>query len=498
MVDDELAYRAVQSRDTRFDGQFFTGVATTRIYCRPSCPARTPRRQNVHFFSTAAAAQSAGYRACKRCRPDESPGSPQWNLRADTAARAVVMVSDGVVDREGVTGLARRLGYSERQLRRHLKEELGVAPLELARAHRSAAALALLENTSMSVTDIAFAAGYSSVRQCNEALRDAFGESPTALRRQRATNPARTPSGTIDLSLPVRQPYCLAKILRFLALRAVAGVEEFSDGWYRRVLRLPRSVAIVSIDAAQDGERVDVRLELDDVRDLSAAVNRVSQLLDLHADPGAISAVLERDPLLADHVHASPGLRVPGHPDAEELAIKAVLGQQISVVAARSLASRLVESYGEPLPRPSGTLTRSFPTSAALAEASTSDLPMPKGRQQAVIGLARALADHSIDLSPGADRDAAERGLLALPGIGTWTAAYVRMRGLGDPDAFLASDLGVRRAFEAHALPGDPRSVINRAEGWRPWRAYALMHLWASLATPNTSPPLRNGSNHEH
>jgi AraC family transcriptional regulator of adaptative response / DNA-3-methyladenine glycosylase II len=489
MVDDELAYRAVQSRDTRFDGQFFTGVATTHIYCRPSCPARTPRRQNVHFFSTAAAAQSAGYRACKRCRPDESPGSPQWNLRADTAARAVVMVSDGVVDREGVTGLARRLGYSERQLRRHLKEELGVAPLELARARRSAAAVALLENTAMPVTEIAFASGYASVRQFNEALRDTFGESPTSLRRQREANPARTPSGTIELSLPVRQPYCLSEILQFLGLRAVAGVEEYADGWYRRVLRLPRSVAIVSIDATQDGERVQVCLELDDVRDLSAAVNRVSRLLDLHADPGAISSVLAPDPLLSEQVAANPGRRVPGHPDAEELAIRAVLGQQISVVAARRLASKLVESYGEPLARPSGTLRSSFPTSEALAELDTSDLPMPKARQRAVVGLARALTEGSIDLSPGADRDAAERGLLALAGIGGWTAAYVRMRGLGDPDALPAADLGVRRAFEAHALPGDPRSVTSRAEGWRPWRAYALMHLWASLASPTTSSP---------
>jgi AraC family transcriptional regulator of adaptative response / DNA-3-methyladenine glycosylase II len=255
------------------------------------------------------------------------------------------------------------------------------------------------------------------------------------------------------------------------------------------VLRLPRSVAIVSIDAAQVGERVAVRLELDDVRDLSAAVNRVSQLLDLHADPGAISAVLERDPLFGEQVRANPGRRVPGHPDAEELAIRAVLGQQISVVAARNLASRLVLAYGEPLARPSGTLTSSFPTSAALAEVETGDLPMPKSRQRALIALASALAAGTIDLSPGADRDGAERELIALPGIGGWTAAYVRMRGLGDPDAFLASDLGVRRAFEARDLPADPRAVSSRAEGWRPWRAYALMHLWASLATPATTPP---------
>jgi AraC family transcriptional regulator of adaptative response / DNA-3-methyladenine glycosylase II len=373
-------------------------------------------------------------------------------------------------------------------LRRHLKEELGVAPLELARAHRSATALALLENTAMSVTEIAFAAGYSSVRQFNEAVRESFGASPTALRRRRTANPAETPSGLIDLSLPVRQPYGLRELLGFLALRAVPGVEEFSEGWYRRVLRLPRSVAIVSIDEAQAGARVAVRLELEDVRDLSAAVNRVSQLLDLSADPVAISAVLERDPLLADHVHAHPGLRVPGHPDAEELAIKAVLGQQISVVAARALAARLVESYGEPLAQPSGTLTRSFPTSAALATAGARDLPMPRSRQQAVTELARALADGRIDLSPGSDRAAAERALLELPGIGRWTAAYIRMRGLGDPDAFLESDLGVRRAFEARALAGDPRAVIARAEGWRPWRAYALMHLWEAPAT-TTSPP---------
>jgi len=488
MVDDELAYRAVQSRDTRFDGQFFTGVTSTRIYCRPSCPARTPSRRNVHFFSTAAAAQSAGFRACKRCRPNETPGSPAWDLRADVAARAVIMVSDGVVDREGVPGLARRLGYSERQLRRHLRDELGVGPLELARTRRATAALALLENTALPVTEVAFAAGYSSVRQCNEALRDAFGESPTALRRQRRSNPERQPSGTVDLSLPVRQPFCLGELIEFLGTRAVTGVEEFTNGFYRRVLRLPRSTAVVSIEASQRGGRVSVRLELDDVRDLSAAVNRVSRLLDLHADPEAIAGVLSNDPFLAPHVLANPGRRVPGHPDAEELAIRAVLGQQVSVAAARKLASHLVSAYGEPLRVASGTLTHAFPTAGALADAKAEDLPMPSARQVALIGLARAFAEHSIDLSPGADRELAARTLLALPGIGPWTVAYIRMRGLGDPDAFLESDLGVRRAFEHHGLPGDPRSVLARAQAWRPWRAYGLMHLWASLALPAEPP----------
>lgn len=496
MFDDSQAYRAVLSRDSRFDGVFFTAVATTRIYCRPSCPARTPAQRNVQFFSTSAAAQHAGYRACKRCRPDETPGSPQWNVRADVAARAVVMIRDGVVDREGVTGLARRLGYSERHLRRLLLVELGVGPITLAQSQRATTARTLLENTNLSISVLAFASGFSSIRQCNAVIKSTFANTPSELRDHSRSTRSADASGELSLQLPVRTPYALREILRFLGTRAVPGCEEYMDGIYRRVLRLPHGFGVISIDAEQPhvARHVRLQLQLDDLRDVGPAVARTTRLLDLDADPDGINAILGSDPLLASSVMTAPGTRVPGHPDPSELAIRAVLGQQISVVAARRLAGHLVERFGAPIPRPSGTLTKAFPTPASLAAAEREDLPMPGARQRALIGLATALAEESIDLSPGADREEAERRLLALPGIGPWTASYIQMRALGDPDAFLPSDLGVRRAFEANGLTGTPPFSTARAESWRPWRAYAVMHLWQTLghtaaATSGNIPP---------
>lgn len=489
MFDDTQAYRAVQSKDSRFDGVFFTAVATTRIYCRPSCPARTPAQRNVQFFSTSAAAQHAGYRACKRCRPDESPGSPQWNIRADVAARAVVMIRDGVVDREGVAGLARRLGYSERHLRRLLLVELGVGPLTLAQSQRATTARTLLENTDLSISALAFAAGFNSIRQCNAVIKSTFASTPSALRDRSRTSRSPDASGELSLQLPVRPPHSLRGILDFLGHRAVPGCEEYENGWYRRVLRLPHGFGIVAVDGGQpdDSRHVRVSLQLDDLRDVGPAVARTTRLLDLDADPDGINAILGSDPLLADSVATAPGIRVPGHPDPAELAIRAVLGQQVSVLAARRLAGQLVERFGTPLERPPGTLTHSFPAPGDLAKAAPEDLPMPHSRQRALIGLATALGADLIDLSPGADREVANAELLALPGIGPWTASYIQMRAMGDPDAFLPSDLGVRRAFEAQGLIGTPALVEARSTAWRPWRAYAVMHLWHGLAIKNAA-----------
>ena len=486
MFDDSQAYRAVQSRDSRFDGVFFTAVATTRIYCRPSCPARTPAQRNVQFFTTSAAAQHAGYRACKRCRPDESPGSPQWNLRADVAARAVLMIRDGVVDREGVRGLAHRLGYSERHLRRLLLVELGVGPLTLAQSQRATTARALLENTDLSISALAFAAGFSSIRQCNEVIKSTFAATPSELRRRSSATSSAASTGELTLQLPVRTPFSLKAIIDFLGMRAVPGCEEYEGGIYRRVLRLPCGFGIVAIDANQpeDARHVVVQLQLDDVRDVGPAVARTTRLLDLDADPDGIRAVLETDPLLRASVTASPGTRVPGHPDPVELAIRGVIGQQISVLGARRLTGRLVSRFGTPLSHPSGSLTSAFPSPDALSNADPTDLPMPKSRQRALIALSRALADSSIDLSPGADRDVATSRLLDLPGIGPWTASYIRMRALGDPDAFLPTDLGVRRAFEVQGRGTSPRLIDHYADAWRPWRAYAVIHLWRSLSHP--------------
>ena len=484
VIDEETSYRAVSSRDARFDGVFFTAVRTTGIYCRPSCPAMTPKRQNVHFYPTAAAAQTAGFRACRRCRPDAVPGSPDWNVRADLVARAMRMIGDGVVDREGVAGLAARLGYSERHLTRELVAELGAGPQALARSQRAHTARLLLQTTDLSATDAAFAAGFASVRQFNETIRAVYGLTPTEL-RQRPSRRAAVP-GTIPLRLACREPFDAGHVFDFLALRAVPGVEELvrtagGPRTYRRTLDLPGGPGVAEVDeprtdrAGRSQAWLDCRLQLTSLRDLTTAVQRLRALFDLDADPEAVDRALGGDPYLGPLVAARPGLRSPGHVDPHELAVRAVLGQQVTVAAARTLAGRLAERYGAPLPLPSGGLTRLFPSAAALAEAEDADLAMPRARQRALRGLCAALAGGSVDLRPGVDREQAAADLLALPGIGPWTVSYVRMRALSDPDAYLPTDIGVRHGLRAAGAPED-----LDADGWRPWRSYAVHHFWAA------------------
>jgi len=486
VIDEDTSYRAVSSRDARFDGVFFTAVRTTGIYCRPSCPATTPKRQNVHFYPTAAAAQGAGYRACRRCRPDAVPGSPAWNVRADLVGRAMRMIGDGVVDREGVAGLAARLGYSERHLTRELVAELGAGPQALARSQRAHTARLLLQTTDLSATDAAFAAGFASVRQFNETMQAVYGLTPTELRHRPGRRGAVP--GTIPLRLAHREPLDAAHLFDFLGLRAVPGVEEITTGpgggrTYRRTLALPGGPGVVEVDQPRRPQGwLDCRLRLTALRDLTAAVQRLRALFDLDADPDAVDRALEADPSLAPLVAARPGLRSPGHVDPHELAVRAVLGQQVTVAAARTLAGRLAERYGEPLPAPSGGLTRLFPSSTALAEAADTDLAMPRARQRAVRGLCAALASGTVDLSPGVDREQASADLLALPGIGPWTVSYVRMRALGDPDAYLPTDIGVRHGLRAVRAPED-----TDPNTWRPWRSYAVHHLWAALGDARDS-----------
>jgi AraC family transcriptional regulator of adaptative response / DNA-3-methyladenine glycosylase II len=469
--DEDRCYRAVRSRDRRFDGVFYTGVLTTGIYCRPSCAAVTPLRHNVRFFPTAAAAQAAGLRACKRCRPDTTPGSPDWDVRADVAGRAMRLVNDGVVEREGVPGLARRLGYSERQLGRLLTATLGAGPLALARARRAQTARILVETTPMPLADVAFAAGFASVRQFNDTMRETYGVTPSALRGRRPAPAGR--AGDVEVRLAVREPFDGAALLDFLAARAVPGVEEVTGETYRRTLRLPGGPGVVSLTPMPSYVRCVLRLRA--LADLPVAVERCRRLLDLDADPAAIADALGDDPVVGGLVRKRPGLRVPGHVDGAELAVRAVLGQQVSVAATRTLAARLTAAYGELLPEPDGTLTHLFPAPAALARAG--DLPVPAGRARALRALAAAAAD-GLDLDRGADRVASLAALGALPGIGPWTCSYVALRALGDPDAFLPSDLGVRRAMAALAPGADPATL---AAAWRPWRSYALLHLWTSL-----------------
>jgi AraC family transcriptional regulator, regulatory protein of adaptative response / DNA-3-methyladenine glycosylase II len=476
-MDDEQHYRASVSKDARFDGVFFIAVTSTGIYCRPSCPAMTPKREHMRFYKTPAAAQQAGFRACKRCRPDASPGSPEWNIRADMTARAMRLIADGIVDREGIDGLARSLGYEQRQVRRVLTAELGASPLALARAQRAQTARVLVETTKLPMGDIAFAAGFASIRQFNATILEVFDTPPSRLRERAARHAPATPPGAVCLRLPFRPPIDLPRLFGFLAARAVPGMEEVTASTYRRTISLPNGRGILSLRNVDQARWVECELELDDLRDVTAAVQRCRRLLDLDADPDAVSGFLVSDEVIGPLARACPGRRSPGHVDGDELAMRAVLGQQVSVAAARRLGARLTAEYGKPLARPSGTLTHCFPDAATVAAADPAALPMPAARARALVTLAAALASGEVALHPGADRDEAAARLLALPGIGPWTVAYIRMRALSDPDAFPATDVGVLRALAALGAGAG----VAVAERWRPWRSYAVHHLWATL-----------------
>jgi AraC family transcriptional regulator of adaptative response / DNA-3-methyladenine glycosylase II len=519
-LDDEQRYQAAVSKDPRFDGVFFIAVTSTGIYCRPSCPAITPKRQNMRFYRSAAAAQDGGFRACKRCRPDASPGSPEWNIRADMVGRAMRLIADGVVDRHGVEGLADRLGYEQRQVRRLVTAELGAGPLAIARAQRAQTARILVETTTLPLSEIAFAAGFASIRQFNATVHEVFALTPTQLRGAGPGGRTQKPPGTprsrggcppprtpLGLRLAYRAPIDLGRMFGFLAARAIPGVEGVDGDRYFRTIQLPNGTGILSLGPflrPRDPGYVDCELQLEDLRDLTAAVQRCRRLLDLDADPEAVTGNLTADPVLGPLARAHPGRRSPGHVDGNELALRAVLGQQVSVAAARRLGARLVAAYGKPLSRPDGPLTHCFPSAETLAAADPATLPMPRSRGRALTGLATALASGELWLDPGAERDRAEAVLLALPGIGPWTAAYIRMRALSDPDAFLPGDVGVLDALRRlGAVPGGSggpggrgrasRSAAALAEGWRPWRSYAVHHLWASLE-PVTDHDLREKS----
>jgi len=477
-LDHDRCYRAVASRDARFDGVFYTAVRTTGIYCRPSCPAVTPRPQNVTFHRSAASAEDAGYRACRRCRPDTTPGSPEWNVRADAVGRAVRLIGDGVVERDGIDGLAGRLGYSTRHLNRMVTAELGAGPLSLARSRRAQAARLLIETTDLSMADIAFAAGFSSIRQFNASVREAFALSPTQMRGRRGG----TPSGRIEVSLAVRQPFHADGLVEFLGARAVDGVERVDGRTYARVVDLPHGPGVVELTLHDD--HVDCVLDLTDLRDTAVAVERSRRTLDLDADPVAIDAALSADPLLADLVAAAPGLRLPGQFDGFEVVVRAIVGQQVSVAGARTVLGRMSQTHGAAVDFDLATrhgLTTTFARAESLAEAADDSLPMPRARARAVIGAAGAVARGDLALDVGADRDEVRAALLALPGIGPWTADYIVMRALRDPDVLLATDLIIKRRLQHHGVDA------GRSITWAPWRSYAALHLWRASAAPSTS-----------
>lgn len=480
-------YRAIDARDARFDGQFITAVRSTGIYCRPSCPARTPKPSNVTFYLTSAAAHEAGYRACKRCLPEAVPGSPQWNARSDAAGRAMRLIAEGVVEREGVAGLAARLGFSSRHLGRLLHAELGAGPLALARAQRAHTARMLLAGTSIPAADVAFSAGFASVRQFNDTIREVFGMTPTELRAKSngaksdvvsqggGESDALAQATPIELALPFRKPIHHDGIFAWLAARALPGVEIADDKNYARTLVLPGGLAWFRVSRAGEALRLSARLSA--LNDVPILVARVRRLFDLDADPLAVDEALSAHPELAPLVTRTPGIRVPGTPDPAELLVRAMVGQQISVAAARTALARLAGELGEPVPEAFGC-DRIFPSMVTITERGGEVLRGPAARIHAITETAGAIASQDLVISYGdGSRDLRER-LLARRGIGPWTADYVRMRVLGDPDVFLPGDVAVRAGAAAAGISSVARPLDEWARRAAPWRSYLTAHFW--------------------
>ncbi|WP_330185144.1 helix-turn-helix domain-containing protein [Nocardia sp. NBC_01503] len=484
-LDFERCYRAVATRDARFDGQFVTAVRTTGIYCRPSCPAITPKPANVTFLPTAAAAQQSGFRACRRCLPDAAPGSPLWNTRADLASRAMRLIADGVIERGGVPALADTLGYSQRQLTRVLTSELGAGPLALARAHRAHTARLLIQTTHLSMSDIAFAAGFASIRQFNDTVREVFAVSPTTLRdesRRRNGDTLPATNGLLTLRLPYREPLDKPWLEWFLSSHAVPGIELWEDGHYSRSLRTPHGHTTIRM-SIQPGH-VRASLALHDMRDLAPTVARLRHFLDLDADPIGIDEALMAG-ITGKPRALSPGIRVPGCLDGPELLLRTMIGQQISVAAANTHTARLVQTLGESIP---GAISHLFPTPAAIAAHGAEVLTGPARRVEAIAAAARAIADGELILHAGRTASELRRDLLTLDGVGPWTADYVTMRLLADPDVLLPSDLIVRRG--AALLDIDLADTARFA----PWRSYLTMHMWKhalAAPTPDGAPVAR-------
>lgn len=479
-------YRVIQAKDPRFDGQFITAVRSTGIYCRPSCPARTPKPENVTFYPTSAAAHEAGYRACKRCLPEAVPGTPAWNLRNDLASRAMRLIGDGVVEREGVPGLAGRLGYSSRHLTRVLHEELGAGPLALSRAHRAQTARTLLTSTDLPVADIAFAAGFSSIRQFNDTIAEVFELTPVQI-RAKGSRPSSTP-GALSLSLPFRAPFDAAGVFGWLAPRAVTGVEIATADSYARTLRLPGGPGRFVVRF--DGGALRLDAQLTSLGDLPVLTSRVRRLFDLDADPVAVDTALSSDPALAPRVAAIPGIRLPGAVDAEEMLFRAIVGQQITVAAARTQLNRLAAACSTALEPAGDGLTRLFPTAAQIAATGREVLVGPRAKTDTVIRIAEALAGGDLALGLGDDPAEQHARLTAFAGIGDWTAGYVGMRVLGNPDVFLSGDVAVRSGARALGLPADARPLAAHAAGLSPWRSYLCLHLWRAAGIPAAPLPV--------
>jgi AraC family transcriptional regulator of adaptative response / DNA-3-methyladenine glycosylase II len=487
--------QAFLTRDPRFDGRIFCGVKTTGIYCRPICPARPPKPQNMTFYPTAAAAQAAGYRPCLRCRPESSPDLGAWRGTSNTVSRALALIEAGAMDSGDVEGLASRLGVGERQLRRLFRQHLGASPVAVAQTRRVLLAKQLIQETLLPMGEVALASGFGSVRRFNETFQQLFGRPPGALRRSRAEE-ATAASAGIAVRLPYKPPYDWAAMIGFLSARAIPGVESVSTRRYARTLAVDGALGVVTVSPGA-GDFLIAEIRFAKVQALPAVIARIRRVFDLTADPALIGAHLSQDPALAWRVDERPGLRTPGAWDGFELAVRAILGQQITVTAARSLAAKLAEAYGERLDDPFAAklgLTRVFPGPERLVGQDIASHGMPRSRGAALEALARTVVADPAIFAPRGDLDSAVAALKALPGVGEWTAQYIALRELREPDAFPHADIGLLRAMaDAAGVRPTPAELMARAEAWRPWRAYAAQHLWASDAAA----PSERNRNHD-
>ena len=487
-LSEDLCYQAVLSRDVRFDGRFFTAVLTTGIYCRSICPAVTPQRRNVRFYPCAAAAEEAGFRPCRRCRPDAAPGTPAWRGTSATVLRGLRCIEEGALDSGSVQDLADRLGMGERQLRRLFREHLGAPPNALARTRRAHFARQLIDQTALPMTEVAFAAGFGSLRQFNDVMRSTFGRAPVEMRRGLAQLPG--PAGGLRLRVPVRAPYDWNAIIAFLTRRAIPGVEQVTSAAYRRSILVDGTPHCLEVTFESRTPCLVLWVQPPATRGFLEVVERTKALFDAGADPLPIGEHLRSDDGLRPLLRTRPGLRVPGAWDGFELGVRAILGQQVSVAGATTLAGRLVRAFGARIPEAIGGITHLFPAAGRLAEADLTKIGLPGSRAKALCNFAREVASGNLSLSPAASMEETRDRLLAIPGLGPWTVDYIALRALRDPDAFPAGDLGLRRALSTSAALISEKALRARAEVWRPWRAYAALHLWTAL------PPTASRRNH--
>jgi AraC family transcriptional regulator of adaptative response / DNA-3-methyladenine glycosylase II len=489
-LDPDVCYLALKSRDSRFDGRFFTAVVTTGVYCRPVCPAPLPRRRNVRFFACAAAAEDAGFRPCLRCRPEASPGTPAWIGTSASVNRALRLISEGYLDTAGVDDLAERLGMGARHLRRLFITHLGASPIAVAKTRRVHFAKTLLDSTALPITEIAFCAGFSSIRRFNAIFRETFGRSPKQLRRGRHSGVDGGSSGCLGLRLPYRPPFDWQSLLGFLRPRAIPGVERVGESSYERTVRIGDVVGTIGVRNENTGRCLLLRIPAELSRYAPEITKRVRNLFDLRADPMSIESRLGRDPLLAAAVGKYPGLRIPGAWDGFETSVRAILGQQVSLKAATTIAGRIVKAYGEPFPDTTDSrLTHLFPGPERLSAVRFTGMGMPAGRTGAIRGLSRALRGGDLRLDGTVGLDEITERLTALNGIGPWTANYIAMRVCREPDAFPSGDLALRRAvMEQDRSCTSEAALLKRAEAWRPWRAYATMYLWTQYASKHDRP----------